>query len=89
MVENYNLEKDEFIAFLLLFAANSDIVINNHEVDFIKNHLVHHNYKKIHELFKKCSDIDCIEMININTLKYFKTNEEKETLISEVIALLR
>ncbi|MFZ4399835.1 MAG: hypothetical protein ACOYO1_07365 [Bacteroidales bacterium] len=88
-MEKNNLEKDEFISFLLLFTANSDVIINNKEVDFIKNHLVHHSYKKIYDLFENCSDTECIDLISNNIQKYFKTDEEKEVLMTEVIALLK
>ncbi len=88
-MENYNLEKDEFITFLLLFTANSDVIINNKEVDFIKTHLVHHNFKKIYDLFEKCSDTECIQLMSKNIRKYFKTNEEKDVLMTEVVTLLK
>jgi hypothetical protein len=88
-MENYNFEKDEFIAFLLLFTANSDVKIKTHEVEFVKNNLANHSYVKIHDLFEKCSDMNCIELISNNIQKFAKTHEEKEALMTEVTVLLR
>ena len=90
MVENYNLEKDEFISFLLLFTANIDVVIDEKEIDFIKSHLSQNSkYKKVYEIFNKCSDSECIEIIDFNVQKYFKTLEAKENIMKEVEILLK
>jgi len=87
-MENLELEKDEFVGFLLLFAANMDIIIESEEKEFIKAHLTNDKFSKINKLFKKCSDNDCIELIEVNIKKYYTSDKEKEILINEVVKLL-
>lgn len=87
-MDNSQLTKKEFIAFLLLFAANIDANINTDEIEYISKHLPKSKFEDLYKLFKDCSDNNCIDLICDYTELYFRTKEEKEALLTEVAVLL-
>lgn len=88
-MDTSHLTRKEFLAFLLLFAANIDAKINTDEIEYISKHLPKSNFEDLYKLFKDCSDNNCIDLICEYTELYFKTNDDKEVLLAEVAELLK
>lgn len=60
--------KDEFVAYILLFAANSNHIESNHERNIIISKVDMKTFQKIHEEFDKDNDYQSIQKI-INGLE--------------------
>lgn|SRR5690554_3303835 len=82
------LTKEEFFAYLLLYAAKADFVESPEEKAFILNKVSPEVYGKVHEIFEKDSDAERIEVLleNIRTHNY-KQSSPKE-LLNEIRAIM-
>jgi hypothetical protein len=81
--------KNEFIAYLLLYAAETDFKILNAERKFIIAHTSNKEYSHVYTMFKRDSDLEKIEKIQSYRNQYFASKQEAEELMKEALALLK
>lgn len=80
--------RDEFKAYVLLYAANCDYVENRQEKEFILNKINKDTYHKIHYEFDNDNDYQSIQKIVTNIEKFDYSHDEIEYLTSEIMQLL-
>lgn len=76
--------KDEFITFLLLYAAHADAEFTQEEKDMILDHANGETYQKIYDDFVDKNDYQAIQTILSYRDKYFPSEEAKTELLSDV-----
>ena len=82
-METSNWNKDELMAYILLYAAHSDFKENNHERNVIISKVDMQTFQKVHDEFSQDNDFQSIQKIlaSIETHKY---SSEK---IDEILAV--
>ncbi|MEN8194446.1 MAG: hypothetical protein ABFS12_16615 [Bacteroidota bacterium] len=80
--------KDEFKAYVLLFAANSDLKENRQEQEFILKRINKDTYHKIHYEFDNDNDFQSIQKILAGVEKFDYSQDEIEYLTGEIMKLL-
>ena len=78
------LEKSEFLAFVFLYAASADLVLSKSELDLIADKVGLESLKRAKTHFDQYSDYERIEFILAHRDLYFKDEESKENLLSEL-----
>lgn len=89
MTNSNNFTRPEFITYLLLYAAEADFKIVNLERKYILAHASKKEYAPVYQVFKKDTDFEKIEKIQLYRNKYFASNGDADQLIGEVLALLK
>ena len=72
--------KDELIAYLLLYAAHSDLKEDNHERNVIIKKVDMQTFQKIHDEFSKDNDFQSIQKI-LASIAHHNYNEENTNQI--------
>jgi len=80
-MEQQHWTKDEFLAYILLFAAQSDFKESNHERNVIISKVDMQTFQKIHDEFDNDNDYQCIQKI---TKSIEQHNYDKDLLIAEL-----
>lgn len=83
-ISNINWTKNEFKAYLLLFAANSDYEESQVEKDIILKIINKEQYNKIHLEFDKDNDYQSIQKIQSGIQKFNYSKNEIDKLLLEV-----
>lgn len=80
--------KEEFFAYLLLYAAKADFVETAEEKNYILNKVTPEVYGKVHQIFEKDTDAERIEVLleNVRAHNYKQTSPEE--LIAEIRAIM-
>jgi len=78
------LEKNEFLAFLFLYAAAADQVLTRTEVELIAEKVGKNKIKKAKSQFDNLSDYERIEYILAHKQEYFPNEEQKTALLNEL-----
>lgn len=60
---NSNWTKEELVAYVLLYTANSDLNIENHEKNVIISKVDMKTFSKVHEEFEKDNDYQSLQKI--------------------------
>ena len=76
--------KEDFLTYLYIYVADSDLVINDDEKDFILSRVSVELYDKVIKTYKKHKDIDKYNVLSEFFKKNYKTEEEKEKIIVEI-----
>jgi len=82
-----NWTKNEFKAYLLLYAANADYIITDTEKDIIDDLVDVKQYHKIYAELENDSDFQSIEKILFNLKKFNYSKNEIDVLLTEIKAL--
>ncbi|APY00247.1 hypothetical protein CLV86_0320 [Lacinutrix venerupis] len=69
-----NWSKNELVAYILLYVANSDLHETNEEKEFIRSKVDKKTYASIHKEFDRDNDYQCIQKIlkSVNEHDYFR-----------------
>jgi hypothetical protein len=78
------LEKNEFLAFLFLYAAAADQVLTQTEVEMIAEKVGKDRIRKAKSQFDNFSDYERIEFILAHKQLYFPNEEQKVALLDEL-----
>jgi len=82
-----NWTKDEFKAYLFLFAAHANFEESKAELNFIKTRVGAKNLAHIHDEFDKDNDYQRIQKIEATIERYAYKKEDIENLLLDVKAL--
>ncbi len=80
--------RDEFKAYILLYAANCDFIENRQEREYILSKINKDIYQKIHYELDKDNDYQSIQKIIANIEKFDYSKDEIEYLTTEIMELL-
>ena len=86
-MENTIWTKDELIAYILLFAANSDFEESNLERNVIISKVDMQTFSRIHQEFDKDNDYQCIQKIQKNLELHNYSVNDLDTLFSDIKTL--
>lgn len=75
-----NYTYDEFLAFVLIYAAHIDLDFTEEERLVIFANTSEEVFQKVNEDFKKVSDFEALQTIMSYKDKYYSTDKEKEKL---------
>ena len=88
MKTTYNTwTKEDFLTYLLLYAANSDFVISDEEKQFILNRVSEEEYHKIHRVFNKHSEADRSETISLLGNRFCNGEDDKCEIRKDIVKL--
>lgn len=75
---------EEFRAFAMLFAANTDGRITTDEENLIAPTLSTEQYARVRQGFEQCSDAEALDIILICKEKYCSTPADKERVLADI-----
>ena len=78
------LDKNEFLAFLFLYAAAADLVLTQSEMELIAEKVGMENLKKAKSLHDTLSDYEQIQFIMAHKEEFFPDEERKQSLLEEL-----
>ncbi|WP_295833865.1 sulfurtransferase [uncultured Winogradskyella sp.] len=86
-METSNWNKDELMAYILLYAAHSDFKENNHERNVIISKVDMQTFQKVHDEFSQDNDFQSIQKIlaSIETHKY--SSEKIDEILADIKGL--
>lgn len=84
-----NWTYNEFLAFLLVYAAEMNYSLTKQELDFIKERTQINDIEKIKATVGSVSDVDAIDIIEDYRKKYLDSVEKKEQTKSDLENLLK
>lgn len=76
--------RDEFVAFLLHYAADADMECTEEELDIIRRGLDAEHLKKVEAEYEAMTDFERISVIQAYRDQYFETPEQKAELLDAV-----
>lgn len=88
-MDSQNWNYNEFVTFLLIYAAHADVDYSVDEQDFIKGMIDDASYQKIYGAFEGMTDIQVLNTIASYKGKYFPTSTQKQELIAKIEQLFR
>lgn len=83
-MQNNEWTYEEFRAFAMLFAANTDGYITADEENLIANTLPADRYAHVRKRFEHSSDVEAIDIILNCKEKYCATPEDKERVLADM-----
>jgi len=83
-MEKSNWTKEEFIAYILLYATKANFVETPEEKEIILSKVNAQSYQKIHKELDKDNDFQSIQKILANLSKFNYTKRNIDLLISEI-----
>lgn len=86
-MKEVNWTKDELVAYILLYAANSNLVESNKERDVILSRINMNTFQKIHSEFEQDNDYQSIQKI-LNGLEYHNYSKDDIMMLLADIKLL-
>jgi hypothetical protein len=72
---------NEYLAFLLLYAATIDQILKEEEKEIIFRIVEQSEYKEIKRSFDKLNDYERIQIIQADKDKFITTKEDKENIL--------
>ena len=76
------LNREEFITLLLIYAAHADYSFSEIEKEFILSVSNEDTYSAMFDLFNNRSDFEILKILVSNRTKYFNSQEEREKILS-------
>jgi hypothetical protein len=86
--DNGNWSYNEFLAFLMIYGAEMNQVLTQHELDFIKTRTGIHDIEKIKAKVDGISDAEALEIIDDYKALYLPTAESKSKVKNDLEGLL-
>ena len=77
-------KKDDYLTYLYIYVADSDLVINDDEKDFILSRVSKELFDKVMKTYYKHKDIDKYNVISVFFKENYKTKADKEKIIDEI-----
>ncbi len=87
--ENTSWSYNEFLAFLMVYAAQMNLVLSEEELDFIKNKTGISNIDSIKARVESISDIEALDIIEVYRNQYLDTKEKQEKVRQDLEGLLK
>ncbi|MDO8368991.1 MAG: hypothetical protein Q7T20_19495 [Saprospiraceae bacterium] len=84
-----NWTYDEFHAFVMLYAANTDGHISVEEEILIIPTLTASEYTRIKSIFMACDDADALDIIFSYKEQYCKTPADKEKILADMLEIYK
>ncbi len=78
------LERNEFLAFLFLYAAAADLVLTQSELELISEKVGMENLKKAKSIHETLSDYEQIQLIMAHKEEHYPNEEQKASLLEEL-----
>lgn len=78
------LDHQEFLAYLFLYGASADLVINKDEVELILERVGKEKYEKALSLFESKSDYERLQFILSHKEVHFPTEEQKNKVLDQL-----
>ena len=75
---------EEFLGFILLYAANADITIAEQEKKMIENKVGQEQFEKAKSWFNKSNDYERLQAILSLKPRFYPTEEEKKKIIKNI-----
>lgn len=82
------LTKDEFKVLIMLYVSNIDGQIHEDEVEIMLERVDSVTFNNVKKLFKKMSDAEIVDCININKSKYFVTDSDRQQMLNDLKAVV-
>lgn len=82
------LTYQEYIAFLLLYAAYSDLSLSRNEIDEILGRIPHKEFHDINHYILSLNDIEQINIIEFHKKQYLDTADKVENALQEICKVL-
>ena len=79
-----NLDFDEFLALLLIYASHADLDFSESEKEMIINRVSQEVFEEVYELFNGLTDYQALNLILSYKEIYFATEKEKNNLVKEL-----
>jgi ABC-type ATPase with predicted acetyltransferase domain len=86
-MEAPNWTKEELMAYVLLYAAHSDLVEDNHERNIIADRVDRQTFQAIHDEFSADNDFQSIQKILASIEKHDYNKDEIEKMLIDIKAL--
>jgi hypothetical protein len=83
--ENWTYE--EFHAFIMLYAANTDGHITREEEELIVPTLTAAEYTRIKSVFMACDDADALDIIFSYREQYCQTQADKDRILADMVEI--
>lgn len=83
-----NWSYDDYLAFLLVYAANADFIVEDEESLALMQKLGEEQYAKMKDYFLQLNDIQSIEVIYEFREKYCREPEQVTQVLSEIKTLM-
>lgn len=82
-----NWSKEDFLAYVLIYAAYANFELNPKERDFILKKVGTEEFEKILRIYKKHSDIEKVETVRLLSEKYCRDLEDRCQIRKELLQL--
>lgn len=79
--------RDQFLAFVLLYAAHIDIEFSPEEKNMIKERVSPEDFDEVYGDFNDMSDYEALQSIMNHKNQFFASDEDKERLFTEIKTL--
>lgn len=86
-VDDLNWSENEFLTFIMLYAANMDAEYSDEEKSMIQKLLNKERYVNVRDVFRSLNDVQCINLITSFKGLYFPTNARTEEMLSKLDSL--
>lgn len=83
-MDKNNWDFNTFLAFLLIYASHADLEFSESEKEQIKKRVSLEKFEQLHALFDDMTDYQVLELILSYKSRYFSTEEEKNTILTEM-----
>ncbi len=83
------LSKQEFLTYLMLYAAHADMIETSEERAYILNRIHRPTYLKVHKIFDHDTDVERLDVIIANLQEHNYDYEKPEGLMTEIEAVLK
>lgn len=87
--QTHNWTYDEFHAFVMLYAANTDGKISLEEESLIIPTLTASEYTRVKSVFMACDDTDALDIIFSYKEQYCKTQADKDKILADMLEIYR
>ncbi len=87
-IELQDWKYEDYLAFLLLYAANADLNINEKEKKYMESRVGRSEYEKVLALFEELNDVERIDVIVEFKRRYCKDENALERIISDFRKML-
>jgi len=81
------ITRNEFMTFILIYAAHVDLEFKAVEKKFIIDRFGQDCFAKMNELFDQGNDYENIEWIKEHKEEFIKTDDDKKTLVASMVRL--
>ena len=82
------LTKEEFKVLMMLYVSNIDGQIHEDEVEVMLERVDGVTFNNVKKLFKKMSDTEIVECINMNKAKFLVTDSDRQQLLNDLKAVV-